>query len=117
MENLVSELFFMPFLIGAIFIPVAAIMYLYPPGKINYLYGYRTKSSMQSQERWDFAQKFSSIQMIKCGAILVVMSFTGILFPIDESMKFTIGCILSFIPIAFIFILTEKAIKSRFNKQ
>ena len=36
------------------------IYFLYPPKKINYLYGYRTKQSMLNNETWTFANKYAA---------------------------------------------------------
>jgi uncharacterized membrane protein len=115
MEEFLLNIFQMPLLCGAIFIIAGGIMYYFPPKKINYLYGYRTTSSMLSQERWDFAQKFSSLQMIRGGVFLVVISFFGLLIPINEDAKFIIGIILAILPCIYIFRTTEKEIKRRFN--
>jgi uncharacterized membrane protein len=115
MEEFLLNIFQMPLLCGVIFMITGSIVYFFPPKKINYLYGYRTTASMQSQERWDFAQKFSSVQMIKGGVFLMVISFFGLLIPINEDAKFIIGIILAILPCIYIFRTTEKEIKQRFN--
>ena len=48
------------FLSGGIFYLVALVLSKFPPKKINYFYGYRTKASMKSQESWNFAQNYTS---------------------------------------------------------
>ncbi|WP_425269344.1 SdpI family protein [Flavobacterium limicola] len=68
----------MPLLCGSIFIIVGFILYGYPPKKINYLYGYRTSSSMKNSEVWTFSQKYASVKMIQSGFILLVVSFAGL---------------------------------------
>ena len=40
------------------------IYFLYPPKKINYLYGYRTKQSMRNNETWTFANKYAAKLLI-----------------------------------------------------
>ena len=47
-------------LLGGIFALTGAILYFFPPKKINGSYGYRTFASMRSQAAWDFAQGYSS---------------------------------------------------------
>ena len=47
-------------LVGIVFILAGSIMYVFPPKKINSFYGYRTASSMQSQQKWNFAQTYSA---------------------------------------------------------
>jgi uncharacterized membrane protein len=78
-------------LIGIIFVISGFILYKKPPGKINHLYGYRTSSSMKSQERWDFAQKHSAKIMYRHGIYMILMSLFGLVLPISE----TVGSILS----------------------
>ena len=46
------------FLSGGIFYLVALVLSKFPPKKINYFYGYRTKASMKSQESWNL-RKFT----------------------------------------------------------
>jgi len=38
---------------GLIFYVAGYIQFKYPPKKINHFYGYRTKTSMRSQEVWN----------------------------------------------------------------
>ena len=61
-------------LCGLVFCVVALILYKFPPKKINHLYGYRTAKSMSSQERWDFAQKYSALRMLESGIVLLVLA-------------------------------------------
>ncbi len=112
--NYTNPLFLIPLLVGITFIIVGFIMLKFPPKKINYLYGYRTKNSMKSQERWDFAQKYSSKLMTYCGFGLLVISLITIFITINEIAGIIIGLILPFICVAILFIKTEKAIKSNF---
>jgi len=93
---------------------VAAVMYLYPPKKINYLYGYRTTRSMKSQEHWDFAQRFSAMQMIRGAVTLIIISLLGYWLPFDLNAQTIIGLSMVGIMVTWMFISTEKAIKKEF---
>ena len=55
-----NPLFLILTLSGGIFLLAGYIQFRFPPKKINHLYGYRTSTSMRSQECWDFAQTFSA---------------------------------------------------------
>lgn len=68
-----------PQLIGFIFVIVGYIQRLYPPRKINPLYGYRMPSSMSSQEKWDAANHYAARYMIKAGAVLIITGIAIIL--------------------------------------
>lgn len=115
MEEFIFKIFLLPFVCGIVFIPAGIILYFFPPKRINYLYGYRTKSSMQSQDRWEFAQKYSAKQMIKGGLCLVGISLLGLFFPLNESARLIAGLIIVFLPVVYIFRTTEKELKRRFN--
>ena len=72
------------FLTGIIFTVSAVILYCFPPKKINYLYGYRTPSSMKNQQVWDFSQKYSAIKMLQIGLLLLAVSFLNVFISISE---------------------------------
>lgn len=62
-----------------IIIPVIMIVsgitfFLIPPKKINSFYGYRTRRSMQNNETWEFAHKFSGKIMFIVGILLLIVS-------------------------------------------
>jgi uncharacterized membrane protein len=111
---IVENLFFMPFLIGIIFLNTALIMYRFPVKKINYLFGYRTKNSMKNQQIWNFSQKFSSIKMLQSGLFLVAFSFLGMVFHPNETVQLIVGIGLSILVCVYLFYTTEKAIKKNF---
>lgn len=115
MEDFLFKIFLLPFVCGAIFIPAGIILFFFPPKKINYLYGYRTRSAMKSQERWVFAQKYSAKQMIKGGFCLMMISLLGLFIDLNESAKLIIGLIIVFLPVVYIFRTTEKQLEQRFN--
>ena len=114
MEWIFGNMLFMPLLIGAVFVIAAGITYLFPPKKINYLYGYRTERSMLSQQRWDFAQKYSSKKMFQSGVVLLALSFCGLFIDVDEDLNFFIGIIPSVLSCVFILYTTEKALRQNF---
>lgn len=88
------------------------------PKHINYIYGYRTKNAMKSQEHWDFAQKKAAKELIRSGLWLCVS--LPLLFIIPEGDIYTpyiLGVIVAFslfVPCISIF-KTEKALKNKFK--
>ena len=103
-------------LCGAIFIIAAAVLYLFPPKKINYIYGYRTASSLKSQERWDFAQKHGARQLAIGGVLVIVVSFVGKIVYIPDASQNVTGILITLAGVAYVFVTTEKAIKNRFKE-
>ena len=73
----------LPLLTGLIFIIAGFIMFRFPPKKINMFYGYRTISSMKSQERWDFSQLYSAKKLIYFGFVMLPFAVLGI-FAVPE---------------------------------
>jgi uncharacterized membrane protein len=107
----------MPFLVGFIFCITGMITYIIPPKKINHFYGYRTRSSMKSQEVWDFSQRFSSIKMIQSGLILIVVSGLKLFVNFSIEGELIVSLIALVLVIIFLFISVERAIKKKFSNQ
>lgn len=100
---------------GLVFMLAGFLMYKFPPKKINGLYGYRTPSSMKSQERWDFAQKYSAKSMIKLGGFLSLCSFFGLVFNPSENIGVLIAMGLLLSTTVFLIFSVEIHIKKRFQ--
>jgi uncharacterized membrane protein len=111
---MVENLFFMPFLIGVVFVITGFIMLKFPPKTINHLYGYKTKKSMINQDVWNFSQRYSSLKMVQSGLFMVVFSFLGNLVQPDEKLQIIVGITLSILVCIFLFYSTENAIKKNF---
>lgn len=109
------DLLLVPLLVGPIFILSGIILNLFPPKKINSIYGYRTINSMKSQERWDYAQKVSALELIKLGSILTILSFLGIFINFSETIEILIGLGLIITIIIILFIRIERAINKKCN--
>ena len=109
-----KEIFPMPFLCGTIFIVAGLIQYYFPPKNINSLYGYRTSTSMASKEKWEFAQKFSSVKLIQLGILLALVSLIGFVVEFTDSTKLIIGIVLALVSVLVILVSTEKALKNKF---
>ena len=112
-----NPLFFICVSTGLVFIVTAIITSKYPPKKINHIYGYRTKNSMMSKERWDFAQEYSTELMQKYGIVMVLLGFLGYFTSYSTiiSTLIAIGIII-FLTIAIMY-KTEKALKEQFEDE
>ena len=87
----------------------------FPPKKINALYGYRTSSSMKNQKRWDFAQIYSSAEMIKIGFLNIVISFIGFIYFLTEITSMILGLTIMILSIIVLLFRVENAIKKKFK--
>ena len=115
--NLDNPLFLIPILIGLTFVIAGIIMSIIPPKKINSLYGYRTSSSMKSQERWDFSQKYAAQVLVKFGAILTLSSISGLVYDFSENISTIMGLGFMLIAVICLILKIEKAIKIRFGNE
>lgn len=104
-------------LTGIAFMSVGLIMMKYPPKNINDFYGYRMPSVMKSQERWDFAQKFSAVKSFQLGAVLFAFSFINTLIGISQPQSCVIGIGIMILGCAYMVFVTEKAIKKNFPNE
>ncbi|WP_452597340.1 SdpI family protein [Pontimicrobium sp. MEBiC01747] len=106
---------FITIITGLPFVIAALITMKFPPKKINYIYGYRTKASMKSQERWDFAQKYSSKQLLFCGLFLIAIGLLSILIPVEKSTGIYSAIILTTLCLIILLYNTETQLKKRFK--
>ncbi|MBD0831250.1 SdpI family protein [Aestuariibaculum sediminum] len=108
---------FTSILTGSVGLIAGAILKKYPPKDINWWYGYRTKRAMESQEKWDFAQKCGAENMIKYSLILFFTSIVG--FFIDERNHLLSLGIVMFTNLLWVFLIvykTEAKLKITFDK-
>jgi len=121
MENLFNyigdNILVIPFITGIVFLITSIITLLFPPKNINFFYGYRTKNSMKTQERWDFAQRYSSNKMFWSGLILIVFSFSNLIFGLDIKFQLIISALVIVLPCVYLFYSTEKALKNNFTNE
>lgn len=104
-----------PLILGILFLVIGLFFNFFPPQKINSFYGYRTSTSMESQEKWDFAQKFSAVKTIQGSVFLLAVSCLG-LFDLTQNQQNLIGIAAVLIFLIAVIFLTEKALKKQFPK-
>ena len=101
---------------GGAFLMFGIIMYLFPSKKINRIYGYYTTASIQSQECWDFSQKYFAKQRAISGLFMIAISFVGKANILQNRDQAVAGFIIILLALVFIKVSTEKAIKKRFKE-
>ena len=105
-----------PVLTGSVFFLAGLVMHLFPPKKINMLYGYRTKNSMKDQKRWDFAQDYSANKMMLYGGVFALSGIIGLVIKTDEMTGMYVGLGLMFLVVVLLLYSTETAINKKFGK-
>lgn len=97
--------------VGICFLIFGIIMFLFPPKKINSLYGYRTASSMESQEKWDFAQKYSAKIMFFIGLGTCTLSLLLPLLGLDEDQNVILGIFILIMILIVLIAIVENRLK------
>jgi len=111
MENILQITNPMLLVVGLIFIVMGIFMYLFPPKKINGLYGYRTATSMESQEKWDFAQKYSAKTMAFIGLVLTIISFYRPYLGLDDDQDAILGIFVLLMTLIALIVIVEMKLK------
>lgn len=101
-------------LCAIIFLIAGAVLYIFPPKKINSFYGYRTASSMSSQERWKFAQQYSALRMVEAGVFLLLFSFLANSVSLSDNITLGINIGAALISVLYMLVRTERALKLKF---
>ncbi|MGB5647103.1 MAG: SdpI family protein [Muriicola sp.] len=110
-----NSLFLGCLFVGIAFLLMGNLLRIFPPKKVNRWYGYRTSSSMRSQERWDFAQIIAAKEMIKQGFLLTLFGiFTGFFFHFDEMTNVILIVSLVLVSSIAMIYFTERALKKNF---
>lgn len=108
-------------LLPAILLGLGRHFYHHPPQKINYIWGYRTKRSMQNQETWAFAHHYYGKQAVLFCKFLLPLSVIAMLPTYRQSVDL-IGLISAIVCTVQIFVLfaliglTEHALKKAFDE-
>ncbi|MBA5791292.1 SdpI family protein [Flavobacterium sp. xlx-214] len=111
METILNYCNQMILLMGLLFAIAGGIMYVFPPKKINSLYGYRTASSMKNQQKWDFSQTYSAKLLFILGIVLIVVSFFKVVIKTSEETDVILGVALPLIGVITMIVVVEKALK------
>jgi len=115
MKEFLDSIFAISFICGFMFMIGGLFLYLFPPKKINSWLAYRSAAAMKSQERWDFAQKFAAIQVIKASVVMIVVSLAGYLFPQSGFLHIFGSIALIIIWERYIVTATDTELKKRFT--
>ena len=105
------------FLSGGIFYLAALVLSKFPPKKINYFYGYRTKASMTSQESWNFSQNYTSKKMKYISLYIFIIDAFSVFLNIELMWSLWLGIIISILMPVLMILEVEKDLKTRYPKE
>ena len=110
-------------IVGIVVTVIAVVFKKFPPKKINMWYGYRSETSVESQEAWDAGQKYSSKLMIIEGILLMIFGLIVGVMSARMENKIKNIILISFvavvIPIMFIYLIvaTEIYLNKNFSSK
>ena len=102
---------------GLIFLLAGYIQHRFPPKKINHLYGYRTSTSMKSQESWDFAQQYSAKKMMQIGTYITALGLLSWIINLQLLWSVRIALTIVIIGPLIMLFKVESELKKRFPKK
>lgn len=102
---------------GLLTLSAGFLMLKKPPKKINPFYGYRTRLSMSSQENWDFAQVYSSKEMIRQGLAFIGLGIISLFTGFNEMTSMIFALLLIIGSVILLLYKTEKKLKQNFNNE
>lgn len=110
----------MDLLIPAMLLGFGAYFKKRAPKEINYLFGYRTRRSMQNEKTWAYAHKMLGKLWWRFGFLSLTLCLP-LFFFIKKGVAAigtvgTILCLVQFVPIFLSIILVERALKKKFDE-
>tara|TARA_B100000965_G_scaffold352176_1_gene327227 strand:+ start:649 stop:1017 length:369 start_codon:yes stop_codon:yes gene_type:complete len=114
--NWESPILFIDTYTGLLCFFIFLITSIFPPKKINALYGYRTKRSMKSEKNWNFAQRYSTKKMLKSTLLLAIFGLLGLFINWNENLEVAIGISSMTFALFYPIYLTEQALKKLENE-
>lgn len=103
-----SILFEMALWVGSAFVGLGFVLYIFPSKRINNFYGYRTAKSMENQERWTMAQKYSAKVLILLGVMYSILVILLSIFNISNHAQLGIGLCSLILMLPSILLIVEK---------
>ena len=102
--------------IGPVILGIAIFFRIHPPAEINHSYGYRTATSMRSQEAWDEAQRYSANVMIIAGVAIVLYQVISSV-TMRPGLSLATSAIVLLLALFAVLPITEAHLKSTFDSQ
>ena len=102
--------------IGLILFTVGLLFKMFPPSKINLIYGYRTTTSRRNLDTWKVANSYSAGLMTFEGLILIVIGILTTFIHYNKAIGIALGILLMFSSFILLVVATEKHLNKLFDK-
>ncbi|WP_370086327.1 SdpI family protein [Ekhidna sp.] len=101
--------------VGPLLLAFAILFKVFPPKKINALYGYRTPRSMKSQESWNAANQYANDLMMWVAIITIIFQI-GLHFLFPRAVAILTSCgIMTALLVGSLFVV-ENFLKRNFDE-
>src|SRR5688500_11632311 len=100
---------------GGVLILLAGLFYLFPPKKINWFYGYRSRRSMSSDKLWQFANRYSARLLMIGGGVLAVLGLITLFISPFNTRLTGIAVLVIVITVIILIAKTENRVKREMN--
>lgn len=101
---------------GVLFYLAGLIHYKFPPKRINYFYGYRTKRSMRNLEVWNFSQSYAAKKMQQMALYMILAGIGCNIIETGKIWSIWLGIVAIILIPIWMIIEVEKELKKRFPK-
>ncbi|MDD4095754.1 MAG: SdpI family protein [Oscillospiraceae bacterium] len=101
-------------IVGPVIILISLIFKFFPPKKINWFYGWRSRFSMMNQGVWEEAQRYGAHLLILGGCALLIIGLVDT-FLLQSNSEWVSVISLAIILVA-IFVVGESHLKALFEK-
>lgn len=98
-------------LCGVVFLVTGIIAHFFPPVKINWYYGYRTKASMKDQVSWDKAQHLMKRWLFFLAIAYILIALLGFLFTMHEAIGVLLAMAVLIAGVVLLFVKIERALR------
>ena len=102
--------------IGLILFNVGLLFKMFPPSKINSIYGYRTTTSRRNLDTWKVANSYSAGLMTIEGLILIAIGILTTFIHYNKAIGIALGILLMFSSFILLVVATEKHLNKLFDK-
>lgn len=103
-------------LLSPLLLVIAVIFKIYSPKNINHYFGYRTQSSMASEQAWEISNDYSSKLLVLVAIVLNILQLILFLW-IDREVAFLIVGGLMIVGVLLIIPFTERHLRKNHWKE
>ena len=115
-NHMEATLTLVTFKIGMVLFIVGLLFRIFPPKKINSIYGYRTTNSRRNLNTWKVANRYSAELLMFEGLIIAAIGIISTFINDNRAIETALDIGLVFSSFVIILVATEKHLNKLFDK-